>query len=101
MICSLVGGAVPGLTQYYVDVKHNNEMASFVVKERQPLSVLKMFIVQTINSRSFGRKMKNSLLSGRLLVLVYSCILTLCSNPGMVSLCCTVKKLASAAQVPL
>jgi hypothetical protein len=78
MICSLVIWAVPGLTRYYVDVKHINEMASFVVKEWQPLSVLKMFIIQTMDSRSFGRKMKNSLLftivwSGRLLVLC-SCL---------------------------
>jgi hypothetical protein len=58
MICSLVSGAVPGLTQYYVDVKHNNEMGSSVVKEWQPLLVLKMLIVQTMHSRSFGGKMK-------------------------------------------
>jgi hypothetical protein len=62
MICSLVSGAVPGLTQYYVDVKHNNEMASSVVKECQPLSVLKMLIVQTMHCKYFGGKMKNSLL---------------------------------------
>jgi len=40
------------------DVKHNNEMASFVVKEWQPLSVLKMLIVQAMHNRSFGGKMK-------------------------------------------
>ncbi len=34
----------------------------------------------------------------RLFLLTYSCIPTLCSNPRMVILCCTVKKLASAAQ---
>jgi hypothetical protein len=52
-------------------------MASSVVKEWQPLSVLKMLIVQTMHSRSFGGKMKNILLftmvwRGWLLVL-YSC----------------------------
>jgi hypothetical protein len=31
-------------------------MASFVVKDWQPLSVLKMLIVQTMHSRSFGGK---------------------------------------------
>ena len=60
MICSLFSGAVPGLAQYYAEVKHNNKMASFVVKEWQPLSVLKMLIVQTTHSRSFGGKMKNA-----------------------------------------
>ncbi len=34
-------------------------MASSIVKEWQPLSILKMFIVQTMHSRSFGGKMKN------------------------------------------
>ncbi len=32
-------------------------MASFIVKDWQPLSVLKMLIVQTMHSRSFGGKM--------------------------------------------
>jgi hypothetical protein len=35
-------------------------MASFVVKEWQPLSVLKILIVQTMPSRSFGGNMKNA-----------------------------------------
>jgi hypothetical protein len=35
-------------------------MASFVVKDWQPLSVLKMLIVQTMHSRSFWGKMKNA-----------------------------------------
>ncbi len=30
-----------------------------------------------------------------LVLLIYSCILTVCSDPGMVNLCCTVKKLVS------
>ncbi len=37
----------------------------------------------------------------KLFLLVYSCILTLCSNSGMVHHCCTVKKQASAACLPL
>ncbi len=37
-------------------------MASFVVKECQPLSVLKKLIVQTMHSRSYGGKTQNSLL---------------------------------------
>jgi hypothetical protein len=50
-------------------------MASFVVQEWQPLPVLKMLIVQKMHSRSYGGKMKNSLLftmdwSDRLLVLL-------------------------------
>jgi hypothetical protein len=59
MICSLVSGPVPDLTIYYVDVEHNDEMAFFVVKEWQPLSVLEMLIVKTMHSRSFGGKKKN------------------------------------------
>jgi hypothetical protein len=43
-------------------VKHNNKMASFVVKVQQPLPAQKRLIVQTMHSRSYGRKMKNSLL---------------------------------------
>jgi hypothetical protein len=40
--------AVPVLTQILCRwKKHNNEMASFVVKVWQPLSVLKMLVVQT------------------------------------------------------
>jgi hypothetical protein len=35
-------------------------MASFLVKEWQRLSLLKMLIVQTMQSRSFGGKMKNA-----------------------------------------
>jgi hypothetical protein len=35
-------------------------MASFAVKEWQPLSVLKMLIVQTMHSLSFGSKIKNA-----------------------------------------
>jgi hypothetical protein len=35
-------------------------MASLVVKEWQPLSVLKMLIVQAMQSRSFGGKIKNA-----------------------------------------
>ncbi len=35
-------------------------MASFVVKEWQPLSVLKILIVKTMHSRSFVGKMKNA-----------------------------------------
>jgi hypothetical protein len=38
-------------------VKHNNKMSSFVVKVLQPLSVLKILIVQTMHSRSYGGKM--------------------------------------------
>jgi hypothetical protein len=60
MICSSVSRPVPDLTIYYVDVEYNEEMAFFVVKEWQPLPVLKMLIVQTMHSRSFGRKMKNA-----------------------------------------
>jgi hypothetical protein len=45
---------------YYVDVEQNGEMASFIVKDWQPLSVLKMLIVQTMHSRSFGGKIKNA-----------------------------------------
>ncbi len=45
---------------YYVDVEQNVEMASFIVKDWQPLSVLKMLIVQTMHSRSFGKKIKNA-----------------------------------------
>jgi hypothetical protein len=45
---------------YYVDVEQNVEMASFIVKDWQPLSVLKMLIVQTMHSRSFGGKIKNA-----------------------------------------
>ncbi len=45
---------------YYVDVEQNGKMASFIVKDWQPLSVLKMLIVQTIHSRSFGGKIKNA-----------------------------------------
>jgi hypothetical protein len=43
-------------------VKHNNEMASFLVKVQQPLSVHKMLIVQTMHSRAYGEKMLKSLL---------------------------------------
>jgi hypothetical protein len=60
MICSLVSGPVPDLSIYYVDVEHNDEMASIAVKEVQPLSVLKMLIVQTMHSRSFCGKMKKA-----------------------------------------
>ncbi len=45
---------------YYVDVEQNGEMASFIVTDWQPLSVLKMLIVQTMHSRSFGGKIKNA-----------------------------------------
>ncbi len=74
MICSLVSGLVRDMTIYYVDVEHNDEMAFFVVKEWQPLSILQILIVQTMHSRSFGRKMKNaycSLLAG--VVVFFSC----------------------------
>jgi hypothetical protein len=48
---------VPGCYRYYVDGKHNNNMASFVVKDLQPLSVLKMLNVQIMHSRSYSGKM--------------------------------------------
>jgi hypothetical protein len=44
--------------KYYVDVEQNGEMASFIVKDWQPLFVLKMLIVQTMHSRSFGGKIR-------------------------------------------
>ncbi len=63
MICSLIRGGNPWPdTNIMQMVKHNNKMASFVVKVQQPLPAQKRSIVQTMHSRSYGRKMKNSLL---------------------------------------
>jgi hypothetical protein len=55
-------------------LKHNNEMTCQGMTTS--LSVLKMLIVQTMHSRSYGGKMKNSILftmdwSDQLLVLVF------------------------------
>jgi hypothetical protein len=59
MFISQCAGPRPDI--YYVDIKYNDKMASFEVKQWQPISVLKMLIVQTMHSRSFGGKMKNGL----------------------------------------
>jgi hypothetical protein len=56
IICSLFRVEVLGLTIYYVDVEHNDEMTSLVVKEWQPLSILKMLNAQAMHSRFFGGK---------------------------------------------
>ncbi len=63
MICSLIRGGNPWPDTNIMQMeKHNNKMASFVVKVQQPLPAQKRSIVQTMHSRSYGRKMKNSLL---------------------------------------
>ncbi len=48
------------MTIYYADVEHNDEMTSFIVKDWQPLSVLKMLNAQAMHIRFFGGKMKNA-----------------------------------------